>query len=76
MEFRKDGTMRITAKKDGQEVTVNAVYKVEGEKIQFTLKEDGKEEKKPPLTIKKISDQELVLEAKDGLTTFELKRMK
>lgn len=73
IEFSKDGKMKITAKNDGKKEIFNAIYKVEGDKIQFTLKLDGEDEKKDPLTIKKISDQELVLEARKR-KFFEFKR--
>ena len=72
MEFNKDGEMKITRKEHGKEESVNAVYKVEGNKLQFTLKLGQREEKKDPLTIKKISEQALVLEAKGGVV-FEFK---
>jgi uncharacterized protein (TIGR03066 family) len=69
------GTMKVTAKRDGKVQSFNGVYKVEGDKIQFTLKLPDRDERKDPLTIKKISKEELVLEAKDGVA-FEFKRAK
>jgi uncharacterized protein (TIGR03066 family) len=75
IEFGKDGKMKITRKADGKEETADAVYKVEGDKIQFTLKLGNREEKKDPVTIKKIAEQELTLESGKELT-LQLKRMK
>ncbi len=69
------GTMKVTAKRDGEVRSFDGVYKVEGDKIQFTLKLPDRDERKDPLTIKKISKEELVLEAEDGVT-FEFKRTK
>ncbi|MCE9564681.1 MAG: TIGR03066 family protein [Planctomycetes bacterium] len=71
IEFSKDGKMKITAKNK----SVDAVYTVEGDKIEFTLKLGDRDEKKDPLTIKKLSEQELVLSVEKGIT-FEFKRVK
>lgn len=75
MEFSKDGKMKIIAKDDGKERSRDGVYKVEGDSTHFTLKAGDKEVKTDPLTIKKVSEQELVLEAKKG-AAFGLKRVK
>ena len=75
IEFGKDGTMKITAKTGGKEQSVDAVYKVEGDQVQFTLKLPDREEKKEPLTIKKLSEEELVLDMEKG-RSVEFKRVK
>jgi uncharacterized protein (TIGR03066 family) len=75
LQFSKDSKMKITISEGGMDMNTDAVYKVEADKIHFTLKLDGKEEKKDPLTIKKISETVLILEADRGIT-FELKRVK
>lgn len=75
IEFSKDGKMKITAKKGGKEESLNAIYKVDSDTIQFTLKLSDKDEQKDPLAIKTISERDLVLEAKGGIT-FEFKRVK
>jgi uncharacterized protein (TIGR03066 family) len=72
VEFSKDGKMKITIK---EKDNIDAVYKVEGDKIQFTLKTGDTEEKKDPLTIKKISEKELVVETKKG-QSYEFKQVK
>jgi uncharacterized protein (TIGR03066 family) len=72
-EFNKDGKMKLTRKEGDRAITADAVYTLEGDKLRFTLKFEDKEEKKGPITIKKISEQELVLDA--GGLTLELKRM-
>ena len=76
IEFTKDGKMKIVAKKDGKEETINAIYKVEGAKIEYTLKLGDKDEKKKPLTIKKISEQELLLVFQAEKQPLEFKRVK
>jgi uncharacterized protein (TIGR03066 family) len=74
-EFSKDGKMRVNLKDGGKEESVEGICKVEGDKVQYTLKLGGKDEKKDPLTIKKISEQELVLKGVEG-DLSELKRIK
>lgn len=75
MEFAKEGAMKITGKRDGKERSIDAVYKVEGDQLQFTLKLADKEEKKLPLAIKKLTQDELVLGSEKGID-FEFKRVK
>jgi uncharacterized protein (TIGR03066 family) len=74
MQFGNDGKMKITHKADGKEQTLDAVYMVEGNTLRFTLKLGDREEKKGPITIKKVSEQELVLDAEK--LVLELKRIK
>jgi uncharacterized protein (TIGR03066 family) len=77
MEFNKDGKMKITGTTNGQEQSVNAIYKVDGNKLRFTLKNGDEEEKKEPLTIKKLSQKFMVLKSKgENGFEFELKRKK
>jgi uncharacterized protein (TIGR03066 family) len=72
MELTKDGKMKVTVKQGGKEQSINAMYKVEGESLQFTLKQADKEEKKDPITIKKVSDQEMILQPpKVAAVTFK-----
>ena len=58
--------MKITAKTGGKEESVDAVYKVEANQVQSTLKLPDREEKKEPFTIKKLSEEELVLDMEKG----------
>jgi uncharacterized protein (TIGR03066 family) len=69
MEFSKDGKFKTTWK----EQTLNGVYKLDDGKIQITFDPGEKAGRPLPLTIKKISEKELVLEAKEGVT-IEFKR--
>jgi uncharacterized protein (TIGR03066 family) len=75
IEFAKDGKMKVTIKAQGKEEVVEATYKVEGDKIPYVLKLRGEEVKKEPLIIKKLTEQELVLESVQG-DKLELKRVK
>ena len=63
--FTKDGNLKVAVLLDGQEKTDNATYSVEGDKLKFNEK---------TLTIKKLSDDALVLE-RDG-KSVEFKRIK
>jgi uncharacterized protein (TIGR03066 family) len=76
IEFGTDGKMEITLR-DSDQVTEerrNAVYKVKGDSIEYTMKLDPRKEEDPrEVTIKKISERELVLEF-DKDHTVELKR--
>lgn len=74
LEFTKDGKMKVSFKKDGMDISVSADYKVEDDKIQYTLKLDV-DVKKEPLIIKKLSEKELILEGPDS-SKIELKRIK
>src|SRR5947209_6073584 len=71
--FSKDGKLKITAKVDGTEQNINGIYKVDGKKLQVTLKDGTKEEKLEPLNIKKVSAGELLLDG--GGATFAFKRV-
>jgi uncharacterized protein (TIGR03066 family) len=61
MEFTKDGKMKMTAKIMGKEQTMEATYKVDGDKITVTMKAGGKE-KTETATIKTLTDTKLVTE--------------
>jgi uncharacterized protein (TIGR03066 family) len=74
-EYSKDGKVKITEKANGKEESYGGIYKIEGDKLQVTLKLPDGDEEKDPITIKKISEKELVVEAKNGRTA-EFKRLK
>jgi len=61
-------------KDGGKELSRDFAYKVEGDKLLFTRKEGDKEETKN-FTIKKVSEQALVLEVGKG-APIEFKRVK
>src|ERR1700704_6210822 len=64
VEFTKDGKMKVTSKKDNDEVTVEGNYKVE--KSTFTMKlKIGDEEVMHTITITKISDKEMATKNKE-----------
>jgi uncharacterized protein (TIGR03066 family) len=72
VEFGKDGSAKFTVKDGEKQVTHEATYKVEDDKLLLTLKPN--DEKKPPITIKKLSEKELVLQGDKDV--FEFKRVK
>jgi uncharacterized protein (TIGR03066 family) len=62
IEFIEGGKMKVTAKdKDGKERSHEGTYRLEGEKLFITLKVGITDEKKDPVTIKKLSATELVM---------------
>jgi uncharacterized protein (TIGR03066 family) len=73
-DFSKDGKVKVTMKKDGKEETHEGTYKVDGDKLTITFKDDKGGEKKLDITIKKCSDTECVTES-DG-KTIEWKKKK
>jgi uncharacterized protein (TIGR03066 family) len=72
--FAKDGKMKVSAKKDGKEESHEGTYKLDGDKFTITMKM-GDNEVKLTITIKKISDTELVT-ANDEGKVVEFKRKK
>jgi len=72
VEFAKDGKFKMTGK--GPDEKMEGTYKLEGEKVALIMKV-GTDEKKQSLTIKKLSDTELVLVGPDGKTVeFKVKK--
>jgi len=72
--FAKDGKMKVSAKKDGEDKTVEGTYKVEGDKLSIAMKE-GEKEHKMDLVIKKATDDDLTISDDKG-KTIEFKRKK
>ena len=69
VEFGKEGKMKVTTKKEGKDESHDGTYKVDGDKFTITMKH-GDKEMVMVITIKKISDTELVTanEAGKGVT--------
>lgn len=74
VEFTKDGKLKMSVKKDGQELNVEGTYKVEGNSFTMTMKL-GDQEKSQKITITKISDTAVSTTDKDN-KVVELKRKK
>jgi uncharacterized protein (TIGR03066 family) len=70
LTFDKEGKVKMTAKMDGQEVTREGAYAVDGDKVKVTA--EGRTES---ATIKKLTEKELILEAEQG-RTMEFMRKK
>ena len=57
-EFAKDGTLKVTMKKDDKDATMEGTYKCEAKKFVCTFKE-GDKEKVMTHDVTKISDDEM-----------------
>ena len=74
VEFGK-GKVKVTHKgPDGKDVTMDGTCTLDGDKLTCVFKKDGKEDKHT-ITIKKISDKELIAVGPDG-KVVEFKRTK
>lgn len=71
VEFTKDGKMKLTAKIDGKEITLEGTYTVDGDKINTI----GPKGEKETAKIKKLTDTELAVEDQKGKVD-EFKRKK
>ena len=65
IEFAAEGKLTVTSGEPGKETKFEGTYKVEGDKLDVSLKFMG-EEQKEKLTIKKLTDTELVTEDSKG----------
>ena len=74
-EFSKDGKNKTVRKKDGNEVVNQGSYKFEKEKLVITFK-SGENISENVLTIKKLTDTDLVLAHDEGGKVIQFKRMK
>jgi uncharacterized protein (TIGR03066 family) len=63
--FTADGKMKLTFNADGKEASYEGTYKFEGDKFNLTMKR-GDTEVKHTITIKKITDKDLVTENEEG----------
>ncbi|HXG08769.1 MAG TPA: DUF5640 domain-containing protein [Gemmataceae bacterium] len=72
VEFTKDGKMKLTAKVEDRTVSFDGTYVLNGNKLTTTVKQGGKEQKEVS-TIKKVTDEVLVVEDMSGKTQ-ELRR--
>jgi uncharacterized protein (TIGR03066 family) len=74
IQFTKDGKMKLTAKKDDKEISVEGTYKVEGKKLSFAITVGG-EKREKTITITKLTTKEMATKDDDG-KTVELTRKK
>jgi uncharacterized protein (TIGR03066 family) len=65
IEFTKDGKVKLTGKKGGEDLNIEGTYKVEGDKFTVTMKQ-GDDEHTQTITITKITDTEMATENKEG----------
>ncbi len=77
VEFAKDGkmTLKVTPE-EGEKMTLKGKYKVlEGDKIDYEMEQPDGSKKQEVLSIKRLTDDELVTEDPDGIKE-EFKRVK
>jgi uncharacterized protein (TIGR03066 family) len=72
--FEKDGKFKTAAKVEGKDMTADGTYKLDGDKFTLMMKR-GDMDVKLLITIKKISDTELVTANEEG-KVVEFKRKK
>jgi len=64
--FEKDGKLKVSIDFNGKKLDIEGTYKVDGDKLNVTVKgPDGKEETDTD-TIKSLDDKKLVIVDKDG----------
>jgi uncharacterized protein (TIGR03066 family) len=74
-EFSKDGKNKTTRKRDGKEKVSEGTYKFEKEKLVITFK-SNKGTSENVLTIKKLTDTDLIIAHDEGGKVIEFKRKK
>jgi len=75
IEFGKEGKVTSTLRKDEKDIVHQGISKIDGDKLVVTFKtEKGVSEN--AMTIKKITDSELVIAMADGGSVIEFKRKK
>lgn len=74
IEFTKDGKMKIFATEKEADFAIDGTYKMDENKIKFTIK-IGDAEKTNTITITKISDKEMSTKDKDS-KQVEFKKVK
>jgi uncharacterized protein (TIGR03066 family) len=67
IEFLKDGKIALAAEFGGKAEKMDGSYKLDGDKLEVTMKFGG-EEKKETLTVKKLTDTELETTDSKGKT--------
>jgi len=60
VEFTKDGKMTITQGEGEAKFVFSGTYKVEGDKLPYKMTMPGGDKKAETLTIKKLTDEELI----------------
>lgn len=73
IEFAKDGKLTVDAEFGGQKVNMDGSYKLDGNQLSITMKQQGKEET-TKMTVTKLNDKEMVTKD-DKDKTETLKRL-
>lgn len=66
LEFTADGKVTISGTRKDKDFKVEGTYKLDGKKLTWTVKPEGKEERKEELTVTKLADDELGFEDSKG----------
>lgn len=70
LEFMKDGKMALAVEFGGKKETIEGTYKLDGDKLDVSMKFAG-DEKKETLKVKKLTETELeTVDSKDKTDTF------
>jgi uncharacterized protein (TIGR03066 family) len=74
VEFLKDGKLRMTAQKGGEELKVEGTYALKKDRLTLTVEEGGKTTDTRTVTVQKLTDAVLVIV--DNNKKMEFKRAK
>lgn len=71
IEFAKEGKLTVDAEFGGQKINMDGSYKLEGDQLTITMKQQGKEET-TKMTVTKLNDKEMVTkDDKDKVETLK-----
>lgn len=73
IEFASEGKLKVDAEFNGQKVNMDGTYKLDGNQLSITMKQQGKEET-TKMTVTKLNDKEMVTKD-DKDKTETLKRL-
>jgi uncharacterized protein (TIGR03066 family) len=76
-EFTKDGKLKINATVEGQTISLDATYSVEGDKLKTAVPGPGGQKVEDTDTIQKLTDTEMILkDSKGKVVEFKKKTKK
>ncbi|MBL8824968.1 MAG: TIGR03066 family protein [Planctomycetia bacterium] len=71
IEFAKEGKLTVDAEFGGQKINMDGSYKLEGDQLTITMKQQGKEET-TKMKVTKLNDKEMVTkDDKDKMETLK-----
>jgi uncharacterized protein (TIGR03066 family) len=66
VEFTKDGKLKVAVKIQDKTINVEGTYKVEGDTVKITTKQQNGKEKTETIKLKTLTDTKLVTENEKG----------